>query len=543
MASSASTRNQDIVLKGGLVVDGTGAPPVTANLLIRAGRVHRISPKPIRTTGVSIDCAGKVVAPGFVDACSHLDWHLPLKAHDELKYPFLAQGITTVVTGHCGVAAAGFREASAWKARIADAPPNNGLLTLAWDTVEEYLARLAGSGASHNVAILAGHGSTRASLRGVNPSPLHPYETKELLWLLEKAMDEGARGVSLGLQHEPGMHARPDELAELGRLVKRKDRILSVHLRALSAIIPGPGQRLSAEARNLAALREALDLSRATGARLEISHLMFFGARTWRTVDRALALIDAAIAAGVDVRFDMHPYPCGATVVGALLPQWLLARGPEAWTEPRSLRRARREIWRAGRLLGFSPSDVQVTAAGDPDLEEYDGRFLGEIARVRRMHAVDALIDIARRSGGHARVLVHRGGTERIAETLMRHPACLFGTGALVERAGVQNPAAYGAFPHILQMARDRRIMPLEEAVRRLTGAPAERYRLAGRGLLAEGAAADVTVFDWQTVADNTTRADASEAPTGIDYVFVNGVKIIGAGKRENPLNAGVPIA
>jgi N-acyl-D-amino-acid deacylase len=542
MATSTANKNQDVVLKGGLIVDGTGSAPYAAHLLIRSGRIHRISPKPLRTTGLAIDCTGRVVAPGFIDACAHLDWHLPLKGHDELKYPFLAQGITTVVAGNCGFAAAGFREASIWKPRIAEAPPNNGLLPLQWDTVREYCERLAASGASHNVALLVGHGSTRASLRGVDSSPLHPYETKELLWLLESAMNEGARGVSLGLQHEPGTYARPDELKEIALLVKRRNGILAVHARALSAQAPGGARKTFGEAQNLVALREILDLARATGVRLELSHLMFFGARTWRTADRALALIDGAIAEGVDVRFDMHPFPCGASVIGVLLPPWFLARGAAAYGEPASLRRLRREIRAAERLSGFGPGDVQVTHCADPDLAEYDGRFLNEIARVRRMSPADSLIDIAQRSGGRARVLLHRGGTRQITEALMRHPASLFMTGAWVEREGVQNPAAFGAFPRLLQLTRDQRLMPVEEAVRKMSGAAAERFRLDGRGVLKEGCAADITVFDWEGIADNTTRADTSEAPSGIDYVFVNGVKIIGSGKRENPLNAGVPI-
>ncbi len=542
MARTAASRDQDILLKGGLIVDGTGTAPYPAHLLIRAGKVQRISRKPLRTTGIVIDCAGRVVAPGFIDAHSHLDWHIGIKGHDELKYPFLAQGITTVVGGNCGSSVAGLRAGSIWRAQAQSSLLRNGLPQAQSDTVTEFAERLAASGASHNIALLAGHGSTRSSIRGNDPSPLHPYETKELLWLLENALSQGARGVSLGLQYEPGMFAREDELREVAQLVKRKGKILAVHLRAFSALAPGYRVRLFGEAHNLIALREMLDLARATGVKLQVSHLIFVGTRTWRTAEAAIAMIDKAIAEGVDVRFDTYPYHCGASVISVVLPSWFLARGKAAYEEPASLRRLRREIKLVERLLGFGPQDIQVTNTLDPDLAEYNGRFLHEIARVRRMGPVDMLIDIARRSGGQAKVLCHRSSNDRIVEALVRHPASLFMTDAWVERVGVQNPSAYGAFPRLLQIARERHLLPVEEAVRKMTGATADRFGLEGRGVLKEGNAADITVFDPEGVADTTSPADTSAAPVGIDYVFVNGKKIIGSGKKENPLNAGVPL-
>jgi N-acyl-D-amino-acid deacylase len=300
--------------------------------------------------------------------------------------------------------------------------------------------------------------------------------------------------------------------------------------------------RAFGEAHNLIALRELLDMARLTGVRLQISHLIFVGSRTWRTADTALQLIDRAIADGVDVMFDTYPFHCGASVISVVISPWFLAKGPAAYTDARALRRLRREIRIVERLLGFGPADIQVTNALDPDLTDYNGMFLNEIARLRRMSPIDALIDISRRSGGQAKVLCHRYSNAKIIESLMRHPASLFMTDAWVERTGAQNPAAYGAFPRLLQLVRERQLMPLEDAVRKMTGATAERFGLADRGLLAQGRPADITVFDAENVRDNTTTTETSAAPTGIDYVFVNGKKIIASGRRESPLNAGVPL-
>jgi len=538
---AAAGRDQDILLKGGLVVDGSGTAPYTANLLIRSGKIARITPRPVRTAGVVIDCSSRVVAPGFIDAHSHLDWHVPLKGHDELKYPFLAQGITTLVAGASGLSAAGFRESSTWKEKL-QALPAASLLTPQWDSVDDYLQRLEASGASQNIALLVGHGSTRISIRGFDPSPLHPYEIKELLWLLEHAMEQGAHGVSIGLQYEPGTHARPEEIREVALLVKKKGRVLAVHPRAFAPTAKGDP---------LTAVTEAISIARTTGVRLQISRLMFSGPRAVHNAEAAVAAIDAARKAGVDVGFGVTPYHCAATMLAVLLPAWFLARGASGYGDASAVRRLKRELHTAERRLGFVLADIQVTNAIDTELAEHNGRLLPDIARLRRMSPVDTLIDLSRRSAGQARVLVHRTGTDRIVEMLLRHHASLYMTDAWVERFGVQNPAAFAAFPRLLQLSRDHKLLRLEEAVHKMTGAAAERFGLHGRGTLAEGLPADVTVFDWEAVGDAAgtekkpktgTHAPLAAVPQGIDYVFVNGKKIIGSGKKENPLNAGIPL-
>ena len=537
MRRDAGGENQDLLLRNGLIVDGTGDAPAAGNLLIRSGRIHRISARPIRTNGVVIDCADRVIAPGFIDAHSHLDWHLPFKGHDALKYPFLAQGITTVVGGNCGWAPAGLREGSRWREQVGDNPFAGGPLRLQWDTVEELFQRLQASGASHNLALLAGHGSTRVSIRGHDPSPLHPYEFKELLHLLEIAMDQGARGVSAGLQLAPGMFARPEELKEIALIVKRRGMVLAVHPRAVSAAVPG------LDTGNIAALRELLELARQTGVKLQISHLSFVGSRTWRTAETALKLIDKAMTDGLDVRFDTCAVHAAVTRVSSALSPWFIARGPAAYDDPAAVGTLRKEVHRVERQLGVSAADVTITDIGNQDFAEYNGKLLSEIARLRRLSPSDALIEIARRSAGRARLLCQRMGNDKLLAELIRHRACLFMTGAAAERVGGENPAAFGGFARVLEVARTQKLLPVQEAVRRMTGATAERFGISDRGLLKEGLAADIVVFDWDNVKDNSGSINGNRVPDGIDYVFVNGRKIIGAGKKESPLNAGIPVA
>jgi N-acyl-D-amino-acid deacylase len=363
-----------------------------------------------------------------------------------------------------------------------------------------------------------------------------------MLRLVETAMEHGARGVSLGLQYEPGMFARPEELREVALAVKRRRKILTVHARALSALSGAYPIKSFGRPHNLLALEEMLELARRTGVRLQISHLIFVGTRTWKTVEEALRLIEKAVGQGVDVRFDTYPFHCGASLINVLLPPWFLARIPKAWGEAAALRRLRRELALIQRLLGFGAADVQLTDALDPDLKRFDGMFLSEIGRQRRMKAEDVLIEIAQKSGGRAGVLCHRYSSPAIVEALIRHPGSLFMTDAWVDPAGVQNPAAYGAFPRVLQLVREKRLLSLEEAVHKMTGATAERFGIGDRGTLAEGKAADITVFDGQEVRDNTTPQQTDAPPAGIEYVFVNGRKIMGGGKKEGTLNAGVPL-
>jgi N-acyl-D-amino-acid deacylase len=534
MAKRTEKRTPDILLKNGLVVDGTGGAPRAANLLIRAGRIHRLSEKPIRTTGVAIDCAGMVIAPGFIDAHSHLDVIASPKTREELKQPVVAQGITTVVGGACGSSAAGFRQKSKLRAQVQATMPSS-MPVPPWDTVGELFDRLESSGVCANLAILAGHGSARASIRGLDPSPLHPYEEKELLWLLESAMDQGARGVSLGLQQSPGASARPEELKEIALLVRRKGKLLAVHLRAYSALAPGARSRPFSEPQNLVALREALDLARQTGVRLQLSHLLFAGPRTWRTCEPALQAIERAIADGVDVRFDVTPRACRDISIGLMLPPWFIARLPGAFEEAGSLGRLCKELHRLERRLGIGAGEVTLTEAGDTELSEYEGMSLAEIARLLRMRPANALVEIARRSAGAARLRIERCGTDRILEALTRHPASLFSAGS----PGAGSP---GSFPRFLQIARNSRVITLEEAVRKMSGAAAERFGIVDRGLLRESLAADIVVFDWEKVADNTTAERPSAPPSGIEYVFINGRKIVSGSKRESPLTAGIPL-
>jgi N-acyl-D-amino-acid deacylase len=540
--AQASAAGKRLLLKNGLIVDGTGAPGKNGSVLIRGGVIEKVFYGKADVKCPAVDCAGTVIAPGFIDLHSHNDWFLASKGRTEFKAPFTRQGITTMVGGNCGFSASNIKKdiRPEHLALISDNLFKAGFDAVTWRSLKDFGAVCKKNGLTHNLAMLAGHGTARASIRGFNAAPLSKEESAELLKLLEQAMDEGARGVSLGLQYEPGIFAGFDELVDVARLVKKKNKILTVHARAYSALSPGYPIKPFGTPHNIIALEEMLEVARRTGVRLQLSHLIFVGTKTWPSCDRALELIDRAIDDGVDVKFDTYSYSCGASVINVVLPAWFLADIPANYDNPAALRRLRLEIFGMTALLGFGYGDVQVTYGNHEELNPLNGMFADGIAKARGTSKFRALVDVSRMSKGTARVLNHRYSNEAIIDRLMKHRASLFMTDAWVEESGFQNPAAYGCFPRFLQIARERGVLTLEECVRKMTGASAERMGLKNRGVIKEKMAADITVFDYNAIRDNNTVDRSDARPGGIEAVYVNGSRVYSGGKLDEKARPGM---
>lgn len=518
---------QPVLLRGGLVVDGTGAPPRNADVLLREGRIEAVGELG-EIDAITIECGGKVVAPGFIDAHSHMDF---FSASGDPHHfdSFTAQGVTTFVAGNCGFSPFGFAPGTPYRSLLENSLFKAGRDRLDWSSFSEYRDVLTSQGVTHNFVHLVGHGAARTSLSGFEARPLDRHEHRHMLALLDRGMAEGAAGVSLGLQYKPGVFAKSDELEDVARLVKRHDKVLTVHAKAYSSFSGTYPMVPFGRAHNLKAIDDMLGLARRTGVRLQFSHLIFVGSRTWKTVDEAIALFDRAIAEGVDVCFDMFPYACGATLLNTLLPEWFMAKMPGALRNPLARARLRVEAEVGFRLVGFGYPQMQVTNGGCAQYEEHNGRFLPDIANRVGKSNFDTLLDILDKSNAEARVLFHDYYNDDIIDRLMRHPAAIFASDSWPEPGGHQNPAAYGTFPRFLRIARERRNISLEQAVHKMTGAAAARFRLDRRGRIATGYAADVTVFDWDGIRDHkNTTGDA--APSGVEHVFVNGKPLLDLG-------------
>ncbi len=526
-----------LLLKNGLIVDGTGKRGYPGDLLINGRRIEAVTPGEIEYAGATIDCTDRVVAPGFIDMHSHMDWVLPIKDHPELKSPFTAQGVTTFVTGNCGFGIAGFRKQSRFRKMLESR--TGGLYSLEWDTMEGFFSHLRRQGISHNMVNLAGYGTTRASMRGFEAAPMNGDEMKELLSLLEEALDQGAYGVSFGLQYEPGVFATLPELKKVAELVKRKDKIVTVHMKAYSSLSGTYPLEFFGTPHNLLAIEDMLNLARETGIRLQLSHLIFVGERTWKSYEKAFELIDGAIREGLDVKFDTYAYHCGTSIINVFMPEWFLASIPDAFESRTSLLRLRAEITLIEKLLGFGYGDIQITHANHPELDQYNGMFMTDIAEKRDMGEFENFVDFARQTEGRARVLNHRYSNLEQVKAMMQHPASLFQTDAGVALEGTQNPGAFGNFPLFLQYARDSRLLSLEEVVRKMTGAAAERFFIKDRGLLRKNFAADITVFDPKRVRDNNTPTKTSETPSGIEHVFINGQPALVNGRLNTSILPG----
>ena len=529
-----------VLLKNGTIVDGTGAPGYTGDVLLKGGKIEKVSDKPITAKGTVINCAGKVIAPGFIDVHSHMDWFLSIKGHDELKSPFLLQGITSMVTGNCGFSAGSSDKKSAYLSQVQDNLFQSGYFDTKWESFEGYRKYCEKTGLAFNMASIAGHGSTRAALRGFDSSFLKPAELKKLLARLEEQMEQGAKGVSLGLQYEPGIYSPKDELTAIARLVKKMGKLLTVHIRALSSVSPVyPIIPFFGTPHNIIALKEILDIARETGVRLQISHLIFVGEKSWKSCDKALAMIDSARKDGVDVMFDTYPYNCGASLINVLIPSWFIKEGEAAYKNPKMLRRLSFELELTQILLGFGYADIQITDSLHAAYNRYNGMFISEIAKERKMKPFDCFVDLARKSGGLARVLCHKYTNAEIVNKLISHPAALFMTDAWLEQGGVQNPSCFGAFPRTIEYARDRKLSSLEECIHKMTGASAARFDMSGRGILKEKQAADIVVFDPLRIHDTTTLVQTSSIPEGIDAVFINGKLAASKGKVQKEFGTG----
>jgi len=311
---------------------------------------------------------------------------------------------------------------------------------------------------------------------------------------------------------------------------------------AYSSLSPTYPLKVFGRPHNLLAIEDMLNLARKTGVKLQLSHLIFVGKKSWGTYEEALSLIDGAIKDGVDVKFDTYAYHCGTSIINVFMPEWFLSQMPEVYDDKKALWKLYGELQVIKLLLGFGYEDIQITKANAPELEKYNGLFVSESAKKRGMSPFDNFLDFARKSGGSARVLNHRySNLENVLE-MMKHPASLFMTDATIAREGVQNPGAFGNFPRFLQYARDYDLLSLEMVVHKMTGASAERFDVKDRGILKNGLAADITVFDWKRVKDNNTDHKTDNRPAGIEMVFINGAQVVNGPEIDSNANEGVVV-
>jgi len=534
------------LLHSGLIVDGLGGRAFPGHVLLRGDRIDAILREGERTPDAAqnIDAKGCVIAPGFIDMHSHADWLLPLDDHSELLSVMLEQGVTTVVGGNCGISPAPLRRETLGRLHDFASIARDRPFDYDWSSFDEYLRQMESRRPTLNLAELVGHSTLRYAGSDAARGPMPEAELAACLNWLRQSLDEGACGLSFGLGYDPGMYSSLAELRDFCQVAAEADAPATVHLKAYSSISPCY-PLTTPEPHNVRALREMLEVARQTGVRLQLSHFIFVGRRSWPSVDRCLELVDAARSEGLDVMIDAFPYTCGNTTIHAPFPYWFLAAIPGAYESRLARMRLRIELEIGFRLAGFVYSDFQVMDAGVEGWENLSGLTIAEIAQEWKTSPFDAMLTLAEQSKGAATMLFHsysgEPSNQRALETVLRHEACLFETDVIVKRGGHPNPAALGTFPRILgPLVRDRGLFDLETAVHRMTGASAARFGISDRGVLASGKAADIVVFDASQVSDAAPEGKKPAGrPRGIEHVFINGEHVVKAGVYRPGIRAG----
>jgi N-acyl-D-aspartate/D-glutamate deacylase len=529
----------DLLILGGTVIDGSGAPGIRADIGVVGDRIAAIGDLSVagdeKDVPVVIDASGRVVCPGFVDPHGHSDASLLL---DPAVASHLHQGYTTQLSGNCGDSLAPVREANREMVELSMAATGLGPT---WRTFGDYLTEIEALPLGPNHAVLVGHGTIRGAVLGRVARAPSDEELGAMVRHLEKALDAGAMGLSSGLIYPPGIHASTDELVRLATVCAERGGLYASHIRNESDGL-------------FEALDEAIATIRAagTGARLQVSHLKAGSRSTWGRGPEAVERLERARAEGLDVGSDQYPYTAAATTLEVVLPPALMALSVDevvrALGEPEIRARVKREIadgapgWEnAGADPGWdglriSASRTHADWAGHT-LAELGAEFERDPADVAFDVLIDDRLDTA---------VVMECMSEADVEAILATPWIAVCTDASGQRpghpalgSGVPHPRAYGSAPRVLgRYVRERGTLALPTAIAKLTSVPAGRLRLKDRGTLRTKAFADLVVFDPEAVRDEATDLDPHRYPTGIEHVVVNGVVTILAG-QETGRHAG----
>jgi N-acyl-D-amino-acid deacylase len=534
----------DLVINNGTVIDGTDRPRFRADVGIRDGVLAAVS-KGERLEGRrSIDASDMIVAPGFVDIHSHADWILPLPDHDEILAPLLLQGVTTLVTGNCGFSPAPVTEKAISAVDSFSETMRERDFPYEWRSFDEFLSAIDRGRPLLNSAFLVGHGTLRSIVMGEHSGPPSAAELEELRRLVMEAIQQGAFGLSAGLAYAPGVFAKNEELLALLKVVAEQGAIFTVHGRAYSWVSPFYTPMFFGTPHNVRSERELVSLAHQAGVRLQLSHQIFVGRRTWRTHRIVLQDIEQAANDGLDVAYDAFPYTVGNSLVNVIFPEWFLNGFKQNINDPTSLKRLKKEINLLKLALGIDFKDIRLLVAYHPDLVELEGMDFQKIALMLHMDKFEAYIHVARLSGGQARILLgtYSGDwqNEEPLQAALSHPLCSFMTDTILTRQTAHNPASFGSFPRVLgHFSRDLGLFSLEEAVRRMTSFSTDRIGLKGIGRISEGLPADLVVFNPQTVADNTTPEKSAVPPSGIEAVVISGEIVAQKGELKRGVRSG----
>lgn len=512
----------DLLLLGGTVVDGTGSPRRVADVAVQADRIAAVGPLGPAPARQTLDCRGKIVAPGFIDLHNHSDGWMLVEPHQTWK---TTQGFTTELLMADGISYAPVDERT-WRAWIYYLRSLNGL-TLAdyrgWRSLADYMARLDG----HNVQNAATHvpyANVRVLACGFGRHPPDDFQMRHIRAAIVQGMEEGAVGLSTGLDYLSQCQASTDELVAAATVLRPYDGLYVSHIRYKQGLLP--------------ALREAVEIGRRAGVKVHISHLK---GSTPREVEEVLAFIDQEARHQVDLSFEVYPYQRGSTMLNFLLPYEVWEEGPLGVLARLDRPEVRARFGAGLRALGVPLSQITIAWTAAPGGQDLHGMPLDEFIRQRGQPAEEALVDLLIESN-LATLLVLGPPRDELVEPLIRHDLAMLGSDGIYFPEGHVHPRVFGSAGRWLgPLVRDRKVFSLEEAVHKLSGKSAARFGLVDRGVIRPGAFADLVVFDPQTITDRATYEHPRQTCTGIEEVVVNGRLILAGGQPVHGLPHPLP--
>lgn len=529
---SPETMHYDVLIKGGTVYDGLGQEPIVGDVAILADTIAAIGDLSANTAELVVDATGLAVAPGFINM---LSWAPSSLIEDGRSQSDIRQGVTLEVFGE-GWSFGPLNE----QMKQEEAEQQGDIkYDIEWTTLGEYLEYMEARGVSPNIASFVGATTVRIHELGYEDRAPTAEELERMQQLVRQAMEEGALGVGSSLIYAPAFYADTQELIALSEVAAEYDGLYISHMRS-------EGNRL------LESVDELMTIAREAGIRAQIYHLKAAGKDNWDKLEQVFDRVEAVRAEGLEITADMYPYPAGATGLDAAMPPWVQEGGYDDWAErlkdPATRQRVAREMatptdeWENLYLASGSAEQVLLVGFKNEDLKPLTGKSLAEVARMRGKSPEETAMDLVIEDGSRVGTVYFVMSEDNVRKKIQKPWISFDSDASSLAPEGVflksnPHPRAYGTFARILgKYVREEQLIPLQEAVRRLTSFPAETLRILDRGRLAEGYFADIAIFDADTIIDHATFENPHQYATGMVHVFVNGQQVLKDGEHTGAL-------